>query len=747
MTVALAQQQRSVYEQLCRYIDILGAPIIALYGLDSEGNCTCPKGKLCGPNGGKHPQASLCPKGVHSATTDKSRILQWIKTGLSLNWGIATGGPLPGGDYLVVLDCDPRNGSEETLENYDAVPRTPTQQTGGGGQHYLFKVPEQLSTSQPGPGLDLKGKGGYIVVEPSTHYSGKQYIWDSGLDLETPIAELPEWCTNTKKVKVRPEWTGKKAKDSVIGLGFKAAGWLGVELDQGKSAVNCPWSHNHTDGRGTGGDGSSVILPPTDENNLGGFKCSHSHCGDRTWRDAFEALPEDAKMAGRAGNIKLVQAPLVQEGMGVGVKAPRVTAALTSEELFEVRKHLQHKEREDGTWVLKKDFVNIVEIFRNDPRWSGVLSYDDFAHQIVVKKEPPWDARDKRNGFEPVYPRQWQDEDDIRAKLWLQRIWGVEWVRSVVNEAVVSVSQANGFHPVRNYLRSLEWDGVSRLDSWIIEYCGADDTEYARNVGRWWMISAVARIMKPGCKADHVLIFEGAQGTGKSTTFQILAGEWGCDSTISLGEKDAYQIIKGRWIIELAELDALTKADSSRAKAFFTSPTDTYRPSYGRAVVTVPRQCVFAGTVNHSQFLKDETGARRFWPVLTRDINTNKLRVDRDQLWAEAYKLYQANHRWWPEGQDEVQQCSVEQAQRESTDEWELLIQRFMRGPDAIKEMESSGYLTGGFILQKCLGMDPAHWGFADMNRVARCMQKLGYRKQQMKTDDGKSVWVFMAKL
>lgn len=735
---SLSVPQQTTYDLLCKYIDVFGAPILALYGPNKDGHCSCPKDKDCGKNQFKHPHAGLCPKGVHSATTDKSRILQWLKTGLSLNWGLATGKPLPGGDYLVVLDCDPRNGSDDTLEDLQAtngkLPRTPMQNTGGGGQHYVFRVDRDTPTSKPGAGLDLKGNGGYIVVEPSVHYSGNSYIWDSGLDLDTPIAEAPEWIVDSKKVKPRPEWTGKKAKDSIIGAAFEYAGWLGHELSEGRHAVNCPWSNLHTDGRGKGGDASSVILPPTEESQAGGFKCQHSHCVNKTWKDAMEALPPDARVAARK-KFQVASAPIVAAGPGHVDLKPRVTAALTPEDLHAVREHLQFKPT-DGS--LKKDLVNVVEILRHDPRWKGLLSYDNFSHQILLNREPMWHEHDKRGGYEAKYPRQWQDEDDIRAKLWFSRFWSLDVERIVVNEAVIALAQAHGVHPVRQYLRGLEWDGVPRVDTWLTKYCEVVDTEYTRNVGRWWLISAIARVMNPGCKADHVLILEGAQGIGKSTAFNILGGEWVCDSSITIGDKDAYQVIRGRWIVELAELDSLNKADASRAKAFFTSPTDTYRPSYGRAVISVPRQVVFCGTVNHSQFLKDETGSRRYWPVLCHAINTQQLRVDRDQIWAEALRLYNSGHRWWPQGTTEQAQCVDEQSKREISDEWEVVVRRWLDGPDAIAELKDTGFITIGTILAGALKIEAGRWTPNDMGRVGRCMQRLGWKKRRKGTD-----WAF----
>ena len=203
-------------------------------------------------------------------------------------------------------------------------------------------------------------------------------------------------------------------------------------------------------------------------------------------------------------------------------------------------------------------------------------------------------------------------------------------------------------HPVRDYLTALVWDGISRLDSWLITYLDAEDTPLIRAIGSRWMISAVARIMQPGAKVDHMLILEGPQGGKKSSALKTLAGaEWFTDELAEIGSKDAAQQMRGIWIIEIAELDAISRAEVSRIKAFLTRTTDRYRPPYERYVVEVPRQCVFAGSVNPETYLRDETGNRRFWPVRCGSIDIDALRHDRDQLWAEAVARYRQGAIWW----------------------------------------------------------------------------------------------------
>lgn len=732
---AAVDTQQAIYEQLCEYVDVLGAPVLAVNGILENGNCTCGKPDCAGV--GKHPAANLCPRGVKDATTDKTIIKEWVRRGPHLNWAIGTGFPHPDGGYLLVIDVDPRNGGDVSLEDLETehgvLPKTPNQITGGGGYHYLLRTEEQAGCSLLAPGLDIKSAGGYIMISPSLHKSGKQYIWDRSIT-DVPVAAAPVWVATAKKPKPRPPYTGKLAVDSIIGAAFEAAGWLGHETTEGRWTVYCPWASQHTDGRGKGGDSSTVILPPTAESTSGGFCCRHEHCKNKSWKDAMSALPVSAAIAARK------KFEIVKDFGSTISNAAKVDGGLTPEELQELKEHLIFTKKKNDVWVLINEPANIIGLLNYDPRWRGVIAFDNFSHTVLTTREPPWHKLEKRGGVELPYPRAWTDEDDYRLYIWLTRYWGVKFAPEDCSRSVVTVAQSHGIHPVRSYLRSLEWDGVERLDSWLATYAGTANTPYAKAIGCWWMISAVARIMEPGCKADHVLILEGIQGAGKSTLFSVLAGPWFCDSTIELGNKDAYQVLKGRWIIELAELDSLNRADAARAKAFFTSPNDTYRPTYGRNVVTVPRQCVFCGTVNHSQFLRDETGNRRYWPILTGIMDIGRLYDDRDQLWAEALVKYESGVRWWPQGPDEDRMCTEEQQRREFSDEWELVISRWLAGPDVVALTKDPGYVSAADVLKMALVMEAKGWTTTDMMRVGRCMQRLGWVKFR---PPGGNFWAF----
>ena len=202
-----------------------------------------------------------------------------------------------------------------------------------------------------------------------------------------------------------------------------------------------------------------------------------------------------------------------------------------------------------------------------------------------------------------VPKREWTDHEDRLGAEWLQK-QGILVSAEVAGQAVQTAARDHSIHPVKAHLQALKWDGVQRLDTWLSAYLGAECTEYARAVGSRWLISAVARIFRPGAKADCCLILEGPQGIRKSTALRTLAGEFFTDELADLGSKDAAMQTRGVWIIELSELDSLSNSDVARIKAFMSRTTDRFRPPYGMRLVESPRQCVFAGTVNQSVYLK-----------------------------------------------------------------------------------------------------------------------------------------------
>jgi hypothetical protein len=358
-------------------------------------------------------------------------------------------------------------------------------------------------------------------------------------------------------------------------------------------------------------------------------------------------------------------------------------------------------------------FANAIAAFRHAPEWGGVLAFNEFGFGTVVLKPAPWGA---------VPKGEWTDHEDRLAAEWLQR-QGIMVSVEVAGQAVQTAARDHPFHPVKAYLQGLRWDGVERLERWLLTYLGADDNDYIRAVGSRWLISA--GIFRPGAKADCCLILEGPQGIRKSTALRTIAGEYFTDELADLGSKDAAMQTRGVWIIELSELENLSHAEVARIKAFMSRTTDRFRPPYGMRLVESPRQCVFAGTVNHGSYLRDETGGRRFWQVVCERIDVDGLAGVRDQLWAEARVRFESGCPWWLDTPDLVQLASDQQEARYEGDPWEEVIGPWLENKQSTAISE---------VLEKCLSKPQAQWTQTDKIRAARCLRAQGwlrYRERQ----------------
>lgn len=371
---------------------------------------------------------------------------------------------------------------------------------------------------------------------------------------------------------------------------------------------------------------------------------------------------------------------------------------------------------------------NIAIALRGDSLWAGAFAEDKFKQQVSLMRQSPWE----NNCTTPV---AWHENDTLHLTEWLQQ-QGVPAARINTEDAVKMVASENSFHPVREYFNGLVWDGRARISSWLTYFLGADDTPFNQAVGARWLVSAVARVMRPGCKADCMLILEGPQGSYKSSVFRSLAEPWFTDEIADLGSKDAAQQLRGVWIIELAELDVMSRAESARIKAWVSRSTDRYRPSYGHTVIDFPRQCIFAGTCNRSDYLRDDTGGRRFWPVRIGTIDIHALRAERDQLWAEALTRFNSGDKWWLHETDLIADAVEIQEARRTPDAWEDLIIEWLSDRPNLQET------TSAHIMGDCLGLPKDRWTRADQMRVASALSIAGWRHARV-TRNGKRLWVF----
>jgi predicted P-loop ATPase len=364
---------------------------------------------------------------------------------------------------------------------------------------------------------------------------------------------------------------------------------------------------------------------------------------------------------------------------------------------------------------------NVRLFLSNAAEWVGAVGYNEFTGTHVIIRD------DNPTTFHAG--QEIEDHYDTQVICWLERRH-LFTNPATVGRVIDSVAREHAYHPVRHYLESLPaWDGRPRIGSWLLEYCGAEAEDeamyhYIATIGEKFLISAVARIFEPGCKVDHLLILEGTQGIGKSTVPRILAGdEWFTDQLADLGHKqDAAMALRGRWVIEFGELDVIGRAEMTRVNAFLTQQTDRYRPPYGRHMVEFPRQCVFIGTTNQDAWSRDETGARRFWPVRCGVIDVDGLKRDREQLWAEAIRQYRAGVKWWLEGRDLLREAVNQQEGRYLGDPWQV---RVIEHAENLADCVISGSRANSASISEILDKLGIRVGDQDQrmaNRVARCL-------------------------
>lgn len=304
--------------------------------------------------------------------------------------------------------------------------------------------------------------------------------------------------------------------------------------------------------------------------------------------------------------------------------------------------------------IPESDVYNCLLILKCDPELKGKVGLDEFAHRLTVLGDLPWRTK---NGS--LY---WTDTDDACLRNYFATKFRIKG-KGIIDDALQEVTQDNKFHPVRDYLHSVKWDGECRIDELFIKYLGAEDTPYVRAATRKWLCGAVARVMYPGIKFDTAIVLYGSQGLGKSLILEKLGKGWFNNSLVDIKTKDTMEQIQGSWVIELGELAPTFKNENEIVKAFISRASDRFRSPYGRRTEEYPRQCVFAGSTNNLMFLKDRTGNRRFWPITgdkdrktanSWDITDEEI----DQIWAEAFY-------YWSEGEALVLEGAVaEEAMR-----------------------------------------------------------------------------------
>lgn len=497
------------------------------------------------------------------------------------------------------------------------------------------------------------------------------------------------------------------------------------------------------------------------------YKCLHDSCSGNKWKQFREKIDPHYKDPGTV-YVRLrdwcnssnpePDNELIQTAAQLGKKlkptldklkseVPRERILIISEAAKkETRRFLRETIGENHE---KGNIVGVINRTRNMQAEGIVPMYwiSDYDHRVRVGTIGDVDAQ--RSGEE--------HEIDLMVRF---HSMGDSWVKQIhVAQTIKFLAQEYRINPLRHALKRFEWDGVKRLDTWLIDTMGAKDTEYTRAIGRKWLISAVARGMDPGCQADHMLIIEGQQGIGKSQALRILGGAFYTEYTggVSGGgtiHKDLVAVIIGKMIVEMSELATVRKAEMEALKAMLTIVKDDARLSYERDAKTYPRTCVFAGTTNEvgQAYIADTTGARRFWPFHAGEIkapNLPLLREARDQLWAEAVEAYESGEDWYTVPEDlALEEQTARQITIEGSEPWFAKIRGSLSDPDCysnqvyalvpihdylgptdkMKIRIGSLHLILGMVLQ----IDTARQSHTDIMRVTKVLKTIGFKKARL---------------
>ncbi|MAZ18811.1 MAG: hypothetical protein CL535_21105 [Ahrensia sp.] len=623
-------------------------------------------------------------------TFKREELLAHLLGGGNLGWRL-------GRDDLVI-DIDRKHFPEDAdwFANVEAdfqsqfgldLRRVPSVETGGGGFHFYLSKPSAMPIRSDlpklGKGVEFWTEGHLMVIPPSIHPSGTRYFWR--------------------------QWPGQDAASFPAAPGPVLTA---LEKPSAQMAV---------------------------QHEFGSTVGSEDHEADIAWAKHF-----------------LRQQVPLPEGQGSDVQTYKIACALRDHNLNEATAaelmiHFWGSTHDDD-WIREKcrnaylyaigqagaesvaiDFPDAAKTFRELPveRTTAGAIKPTFGNCIALLRSarllPTYDEVVQQSylaAAQMPWPNQvgrTLSDDLIRVvRLFLHEQHRVSFKKDDVAEALYSLALENRINPLTDYLADLKWDGQPRLDRWLIDYLGAEDSELIRQIGRKTLLAAIRRARQPGCKFDTVLILEGMQGSGKSTAVRILAGDFYSDAELGrVDSKDAAMLLQGVWIFELGELTAMTRSEAEALKAFVSRTEDRFREPYARFPKSAKRRSIFIGTTNSSGYLQDLTGNRRFWPVQTAEINLEQLERDRDQLWAEACQidatgepLTLPQHLW--------EEASNMQEDRLADHPWVPIIESHI-SEHGVTRLHSS------YILTEILRMEPGKQQQYHSKALKSVMERIGW--------------------
>lgn len=645
-----------------------------LYPIDETKHCTCYKGKRCN-QAGKHP----IPE-------------EWqnLEVPVDVPEGAGTGVQCGARSGIFVVDVDMsdrKNGAAELLK-LGPLPSTRTIRTPTGGVHLYFKHPGfkvRNSVSKLCPGVDIRGDGGFVVGPGSPHKNGGIYTVVN----EAEVAEAPEWLLS---------WPGLHQAPKKEQLSETPAP-VDVSTPEGERLVARFTKYLVEEAPiGIFGQGGRDVCFSVVARGVRWYRLPVDVVTDlvlehwnprlaaagstRVWeRDKLRGRVESARDTSQLdwGHIPSAGFDTMLEELS---KRPKKAAPGTGAGARRMLPRDGHVyvfapgDRPNGK-KFKISFGTAVAELVQNPAWEGVLQYDEFRKRVYAVN-PPMKMDAEKEGLSGA------DGDSIVCWFEVQNDYLVGG--DAACRAAIKAAQHNPYHPVREYLETLPASHEGILDDLSTQVFGTSD-DMSNELLKKTLVGAVRRILSPGCQMDTVLVLCGPQGARKTTFVRQLFGqEWTRSQMPDLATKDASQALNGFWAIELAELDRIVRAESSTVKEFLTRTFDDYRPPYGKSDLRFDRQCVFIGTTNEQDFLRDATGNRRFWPInVEKKIDTEYVRKYRDRIWAEAYALALAEYPHWLEEDcvaDQVREPFVQE------DPWHFVIGEYCKGREQVRSLD-----------------------------------------------------------
>lgn len=635
----------------------------------------------------------------------------------------------------LVIDIDPRNFKtgdkpharlfqecKTDIKKFGALART-----GGGGLHIYLRLPAtgdiKIRENHPDyPGVEFKSRGRQVVGVGGTHPDTKKpYEWAGGL----PIGQILE--------------APKELLDII-----KRSDFENVELSRPSGSIQVGAS-DEKPGVITAYTEYLQTAPAAVQGEAGDMRTFTVACKGRdlglSEAKTFELMLEhynprctpDWKHDELLRKVKNAYNYAVNEPGSDLPQAEFTKVKPTAHPLWR-----GWDKRMDGSNKLLKTINNVCNYFISSeyPVFVDSLAWDEFNGQVRILKKLPWH---RQEGAWPKGGVEWRDDDSIQLRVWLSRNREFDVSTDLIDQAVLSVAQIKVLHPVRDYLRGLRWDGVPRLETWLIDYCGARDSAFVREAAKKFLLQAVSRIYNPGCKADHIVVLEGEQGVGKSSVVEILGGPWYGDIIIDPHSRDTVDAMRGKWIIEFSEMEAQNRHDAQAMKAFITRRVDRVRLAYGKRSMDFPRHCVFMGTMNPDatgEYLSDSTGNRRIWPVLIHKVKFDDLAAMRDQLFAEAADLVMKGEAIHIIDHEIIKEAITEQRKRQTTDPWRDIITEYMA-------KEPVSFVTTKDVWVWCLKGSESQLSVLHQRRIAFCLKECGFIPH-VKREEGRLVRGFI---